>query len=111
MRNQQASNCGSVLLWAVVTLAILSIFAAEVIRVVNVNYHTTLQTSTWQESLLASESGIDLAIVELRKSLYPAPNHAWDGWSGVPGDGEQWGDVAVDRHAGDDDRGHESSYP
>ena len=24
----------------------------------------------------------------------------------VPGDGEQGGDVAVDRHAGDDDRGH-----
>ena len=24
----------------------------------------------------------------------------------VPGDGEQWRHVAVDRHAGDDDRGH-----
>src|ERR1043166_76824 len=87
MRNQKATNCGSVLLWAVITLAILSIFAAEVIRVVNINYHNGLQTSTWQEALLASESGIDLAIVELRKSLYPPPNHAWEGWNGVPGDG------------------------
>jgi hypothetical protein len=35
--------------------------------------------------LLAAESGIDLAIVELRKSLYPQPNHAWDGWGNPPG--------------------------
>ena len=30
---------------------------------------------------------IDLAVVELRKSLYPAPNHAWEGWNEVPGNG------------------------
>ena len=29
----------------------------------------------------------------------------------VPGDGEQGGDVAVDRHAGDDDRGHVVGLP
>jgi len=87
MRNQEPDNCGSVVLWAVIALAILSIFGAEVIRVINAQYHNTLHTSTWQEALLASESGIDLAVVELRKSLYPAPNHAWEGWNGVPGDG------------------------
>ena len=31
--------------------------------------------------------GIDLAIVELRKSLYPAPNHAWEGWNNTPANG------------------------
>ena len=37
--------------------------------------------------LLAAESGIDLGIIELRKSLYPAPNHAWENWNNVPANG------------------------
>src|SRR6201987_2756394 len=69
------------------TIAILSLLGAEVIRLVSLKYQSALQTATWQESLLAAESGIDLAIVELRKSLYPAPNHAWDGWNNTPGNG------------------------
>ena len=43
------ATAGACCFWAVITLAILSVFAAEVIRVVDVNYHTALQTSTWQE--------------------------------------------------------------
>jgi hypothetical protein len=85
MKNRRQTHRGSVLLWTVMTLAVLSIFGAEVIRVVSAKYHNTLQASTWQEALLGAESGVDLAIVELRKSLYPPPNHAWDGWNGVPG--------------------------
>ena len=69
------------------TIAILSLLGAEVIRLVGLKYQSALQTATWQESLLAAESGVDLAIVELRKSLYPAPNHAWDGWNNTPGNG------------------------
>jgi hypothetical protein len=46
-----------------------------------------MQAAAWQESLVAAESGVDLAVVELRKSLYPAPNHAWEGWADTPGDG------------------------
>lgn len=78
---------GSVLLWTVITITVLSLFAAEVIRTVSNKYQNALQTSTWQEALHAAESGIDLAIVELRKSLYPGPNGAWDGWNNVPGAG------------------------
>src|SRR5205085_969859 len=33
------------------------------------------------------ESGIDLAVIELRKSLYPSPNGAWNGWDNVPSAG------------------------
>lgn len=69
------------------TIAILSLLGAEVIRLVSLKYQSSLQTATWQESLLAAESGVDLAIVELRKSLFPAPNHAWDGWNNTPGNG------------------------
>src|SRR6266480_2305263 len=85
MRRQDSIVAGSVLVWTVLVIAILSLIAVETLRLVTIKYQNALQTSTWQESLLAAESGIDLAIVELRKSLYPQPNHAWDGWNNPPG--------------------------
>jgi hypothetical protein len=84
MRTAIPKPRGSILVWTVLTIAILSFLAAEVLRVVSAKYEIALQTATWQEALLAAESGIDLAIVELRKSLYPAPNHSWEGWNNVP---------------------------
>lgn len=83
----KAQERGSVLLWTIITIAVLSLLAAEVMRIVSVKYQNALQTSIWQESLLAAESGVDLAIVELRKSLFPAPNYAWQGWNNTPGNG------------------------
>jgi hypothetical protein len=71
----------------VIIITLLSISATEVLRIVSIKYQNALQTATWQEALVAGESGIDLAIAELRKSLYPAPNHAWEGWNNPPGDG------------------------
>jgi hypothetical protein len=78
---------GSILLWTVMVICILSIGAVEIMRAVSGRFQVALQTASWQEALLAAESGIDLAVVEMRKSLYPAPNHAWEGWNNVPGDG------------------------
>jgi hypothetical protein len=78
---------GSALVWTVIIIALLSMAATEVLRIVSLKYQNALQTATWQEALLAGESGIDLAIAELRKSLYPAPNHAWDEWNTAPGNG------------------------
>jgi hypothetical protein len=86
MRGPQKTQ-GSILVWTVLVIAILSILGAEVLRVVSVKHQNALQTATWQEALLAAESGIDLAIVELRKSLYPPPNNAWQGWNNTPSDG------------------------
>src|SRR5438309_5297541 len=85
MRRQDSTKTGSVLVWTVLVIAMLSLIAVETLRLVTIKYQNALQTSTWQEALLAAESGVDLAIIELRKSLYPAPNHAWDGWSNAPG--------------------------
>lgn len=85
MRHQPFTGAGSVLVWTVLVIAVLSLAALETLRLVTSKYQNALQTSTWQEALLAAESGIDLAIVELRKSLYPSPNHAWEGWSNAPG--------------------------
>src|SRR5262245_23687889 len=86
-RSHQSEESGSVLLWTVLVIAILSLFAAEVMRAVSGRFQVGLQTAAWQEALLGGESGIDLAVVELRKSLYPAPNYAWQGWTNTPGNG------------------------
>ena len=85
MRHQHSTKSGSVLVWTVLVIAMLSLIAVETLRLVTAKYQNALQTSTWQEALLAAESGIDLAVVELRKSLFPQPNHAWDGWNNPPG--------------------------
>src|SRR5437763_4259111 len=71
MQQSHLRNEGSVLVWTVLTLAILSIVGAEVTRTVSIKYQNVLQTTQWQEALLAAESGIDLGIAELRKTLYP----------------------------------------
>src|SRR5207302_11187298 len=85
MRHQRSSKKGSVLVWTVLVIAILSLIAVETLRLVTAKYQNALQTSTWQEALLAAESGIDLAIVELRKSLYPSPKRAWESWGNQRG--------------------------
>ncbi|MGH8095124.1 MAG: DUF7305 domain-containing protein [Chthoniobacterales bacterium] len=86
-RGRHSGESGSVLLWTVLVIFILSLFATEVLRAVSGRFQLGMQTAAWQESLLAAESGIDLAVVELRKSLYPPPNGAWDGWTNAPGTG------------------------
>ena len=85
MKRQRATRAGSILVWTVLTIGILSLIAVETLRLVTAKYQNALQTSTWQEALLAAESGIDVAIIELRKSLYPQPNNAWQGWNNPPG--------------------------
>ncbi len=85
--NLRSRENGSSLLWTVLVIAILSLFATEVLRVVSGRFQLGLQAAAWQESLVAAESGIDLAVLELRKSLYPPPNRAWEGWTNVPGNG------------------------
>ena len=87
MRRHKSRESGSVLIWTVLVITVLSLAAAEVLHVVSAKYNTALHTATWQESLLAAESGVDLALRELRKSLFPAPNRAWDGWNNTPGNG------------------------
>lgn len=85
MRLRPSAVKGSVLIWTVLTITVLSLVAAELLRVVSAKYHSALHTAVWQESLLAAESGVDLGIRELRKSLFPPPNQAWEGWSAAPG--------------------------
>jgi hypothetical protein len=92
VRRSLSRNQGSILIWTVLTIAILSVIVAEAVRVVSIKYQSSLQSTQWQAALLGAESGVDLAIVELRKSLYPpslyanvtpfptaSPAGSWDG--------------------------------
>ena len=88
MRYPGKSNAaGSVLIWTVLVITILSLAAAELLHIISSKYNTTLHTATWQESLLGAESGVDLALRELRKSLFPGANTAWQNWTTTPADG------------------------
>jgi hypothetical protein len=94
MHRSLSRNQGSILVWTVLTISVLSLLIAEVIRVVSIKYQNALQSTQWQAALLGAESGIDLGIVELRKGLYPSslygnmtpfptasatPSGSWDG--------------------------------
>ena len=59
----------SALVFAVIAVLVLSMMVGEVVRVVTVKYMNVFHTASWQESLLAAESGIDLGMVELRKNI------------------------------------------
>lgn len=86
MRHPNTNVTGSVLIWTVLVITILSLVAAGLLQVVSGKYHSTLHTATWQEALVAGESGVDLAVLELRKSLYPV-NDAWNTTRGWTNDG------------------------
>lgn len=86
MRISNSRTDGSVMIWTVLVITILSLVAAELLQVVSSKYQNALHTATWQEALLAAESGIDIGIRELRKSLYPdgQPWHEDNGWTDKP---------------------------
>ncbi len=81
--NRTRSQDGSTMLVALMFLGILIAVGASTFLVVKNRYRQVHQNATWQEALLAAESGIDLAVNEMRKDLY-APNTAWAEWSSDP---------------------------
>ncbi len=78
MKRPNPARAGSALVWTLLVITVLSLVAAELLHVISGKYHSTLHTAVWQEALVAAESGVDLAIIELRKSLYPSPNGRLD---------------------------------
>src|SRR4051812_7805079 len=70
---------GSTLLYVIIAIAILAAGSAAVLRPVSDEYLNTFRTAGWQEALLAAESGVDLATIQLRQNLahpgdtWPAP--------------------------------------
>jgi hypothetical protein len=75
---------GSILLLAVGWIAILAVVAVGAIFAMQQRHRQAFQTASWQEALLAAESGIDIAVAELRRGLQD-PSSAWSGWHPVNG--------------------------
>lgn len=74
---------------------LLAVISALVMNVLGNRHRQVYQTAAWHSALLAAESGVDMAVAELRKSLQDpaAAFSAWtrdDGTSGGPGTGSTY---------------------
>jgi hypothetical protein len=81
--NKTRPNSGSILLISLFFMSILAATGAITFAILQNRYRQVHQTATWQEALLASEAGIDIAVNEMRKELL-TPETAWLGWSSAP---------------------------
>ena len=61
-------------------LTTLAVLSGVVMSVLGNRHRLAFQTASWQEALLAAESGVDLAVAELRTSLYD-PTAAFGTWA------------------------------
>jgi hypothetical protein len=80
--DQSSESKGSVLVITILTLTILTFLCATSLYVASQNLNSGMQTSSWQQSLSGSETGIDLAIRALNISS-TSPSTAWAGWTSV----------------------------
>lgn len=69
MKITNQRNRGTALMFAVLAMLVLTLLGMEITRMTLNQYQNVYHASAWQESLMAAESGVDLAIVELRKNL------------------------------------------
>ncbi len=58
-------------------VCVLSVVASSMLLTTTSRYHTTFQSASWQESIVASEAGVDLAMTELRKRVVGGPRSAF----------------------------------
>ena len=77
---QKRLTSGSVLLMAMGILTTLAVLSGIALSVLGNRHRLAFQTASWQEALLAAESGVDLAVAELRTSLYD-PSAAFSTWT------------------------------
>ena len=55
-------------------VAVLAGIAASLLLITTSRYETTYQSASWQESIIGAESGVDLAMNELRKRVTQGPS-------------------------------------
>jgi hypothetical protein len=85
LRIVMSRTSGSSLLLVLGSIAVLSTIGATSFLYLQQKYRSVHQVAAWQEALLAAESGVDLAMAEIRSSLAD-PGHTWSGWNtGQPG--------------------------
>jgi hypothetical protein len=77
-RSNSFREQGSVLVMAVLTMAILSAICATSLYIASQNANSGAQAASWQQSLSAAESGVDQAIAALNTGT-------WTGWRSFDG--------------------------
>jgi hypothetical protein len=81
--HRASTQSGSTIVLALVFVGILLGIGGVTISVIQSRYRQVHQNASWEEALLSSEAGIDIAVNEMRKELYD-PANAWSGWSNSP---------------------------
>jgi len=80
--SSQIQPKGSVLLVALLTIAILAVICATSLQITSQNTSTGMQTASWQQALTGTESGVDAAIRALNENGVSGAN-AWTNWISV----------------------------
>ena len=81
MGTKKAAEEGNVLICALVTILIISLIGANVLRNCTTRFNvSSSQVRSWKESLMAAEAGGDIAYAEVRKTVMD-PTHAFTGWT------------------------------
>src|SRR5262245_23029367 len=80
MRRLNSYRAGAALVTSLVCAGIIISVSAVAIAFIQPRYRSIHQTASWKESLLTAEGGVEMAMNEIRKSLYD-PQHAFEGWT------------------------------
>jgi hypothetical protein len=81
MKKSLQNKNGSTLIYALLTLLILSLIGANVLLNSTTRYNvSSKQVKAWKEALYAAEGGADVAFAEVRK-LVSSPTTAFSGWT------------------------------
>ena len=72
---------GSTLVLALTTITLLAIMAAYTLRRVAPKFRMASQAAGWQESRLAAEAGVDVALWDLQQNAAGAAPETWSGWT------------------------------
>ncbi|MDQ3623639.1 MAG: hypothetical protein M3463_14310 [Verrucomicrobiota bacterium] len=78
-----AKRGGSAIVIVIGTIGVLVTLGAVALQVLQHRYRQVHQVASWQEALLAAEAGVDIAINEMRKTVFDPANafRTQDGWS------------------------------
>lgn len=79
MKTPSTYRTGTALITALTCAAIIATAGAVTLAIVSSKNRAIHQGAAWKEALLTAESGVEMAMNEVRKNLFD-PEHAWEGW-------------------------------
>jgi hypothetical protein len=64
-----AAERGSTIIMVLLVVSVLSVVAGGILFSSTARYHSTYQSASWQEALIAADAGVDIAMNELRQQV------------------------------------------